>query len=102
MVYNDNVAGYSNAQKIVYVKRDPITETWSTPIVIDEISGWPNRNNHEPSLAVSDNGDVHVVFNFWAYDGTFRDKACYSHYDKASDTWDSGGGYLVHWCLLFV
>ena len=85
-------------QKITYKSKTPNGE-WSAGIIIDEFSGVEPRNNHEASICVSNNGDVHVVFHYWAYDGTFRDQIGYSKLEAASGLWTteliSGSGGTV-------
>lgn len=88
IVYCDDVPGYPSIsrQRITY-KYKKVGGTWSSAMIIDEFSGVAARNNHEASINVSDNGDIHVVFHYWAYDGTGRNQIGYSKYTKATDTW---------------
>ncbi len=90
VVYVDDVPGYPSIsrQRITYRSRS-VSGVWSNPIIIDEFDGVTPRNNHEASIEVSDNGDVHVVFHYWAYDGTGRNQIGYSKYTKATDTWST-------------
>jgi len=66
-------------QSIVY-KSKTVNGDWSEGIVIDVFDGVEPRNNHKASISASDNGDLHVVYHYWAYDGTFRHQVGYSKY----------------------
>ena len=87
VVYNDNHAG-TGLQKIMFRKKD--TEgNWTDPIYIDKGGIIGERNNHFPAVAVSPNGDVHAVYNVWAYENV-RNFIGYSFYDASEDTWSDG------------
>ncbi len=90
VVYCDDVPGLPSVsrQRITY-KSKPKNGVWSTALIIDEFSGVPARNNHEASIAVSNNGDVHVTYHYWAYDGTGLNQIGYSKYEKATDSWST-------------
>ena len=87
VVYNDNHAG-TGLQKIMFRKKDVAGE-WSEPIYIDKGGDIGGRNNHCPAVTVSPNGDVHAVYNVWAYENT-RNYIGYSYYNEATDTWSDG------------
>jgi hypothetical protein len=86
IAYNDN---HSNGlQKIMYRKKTPSGD-WSTPIFVDKGGEIGDRNNHFPAVYASENGDVHVSYNVWAYENV-RNYVAYSYYNAASDTWSDG------------
>lgn len=86
VVYNDN---HSNGlQKILYRKKSPSGD-WSTPIFVDKGGEIGGRNNHFPSVSASENGDVHVTYNVWAFENV-RNYVAYSYYNAATDTWNDG------------
>ena len=104
VVYCDDVPGLPSIarQKITYTKK-VVGEDWTTPIIIDEFDGVTPRNDHEATVAVSPNGDVHVAYHYWAYDGTGRNQVTYSKYTNITDTWsteiisgDSGHVYATY------
>jgi len=90
MVYCDDVPGFPSvaSQRISY-RSKPYGGEWSDALIIDEFSGVTPRNNHQASIDVSSNGDIHVVFHYWAYDGTFRNQIGYSLYTKETETWST-------------
>ncbi|EDM44146.1 hypothetical protein SCB49_11162 [unidentified eubacterium SCB49] len=86
VVYNDN---HSNGlQKIMYRKKSPEGD-WTDPIFVDTGGEIGDRNNHFPSVSASENGDVHVTYNVWAYENV-RNYVAYSYYEAATDTWNDG------------
>ena len=95
MVYCDDKPG---RQSITY-KSKAVDGDWSEGIVIDVFDGVEPRNNHKASISASDNGDLHVAYHYWAYDGTFRNQICYSKYTAATGVWSteiiSGDGGTV-------
>lgn len=90
MVYVANVSNYPSIsrQRIMYNQK-LAGGAWSSPIIIDAFDGVAERNNHEASINVSLNGDVHVVYHYWAYDGTGRNQIGYSKYTKATGVWST-------------
>ncbi len=98
IVYNDNHS--SGLQKIMYRKKD-VNGDWSTPIFVDKGGEIGDRNNHFPSVYNSENGDVHVSYNVWAFENV-RNYIGYSYYNAATDTWNDGvkvsdlGGTVNH------
>jgi len=58
---------------------------WSDRIYVDQFIEV--RNNHRPGLGLSNNGDLHVAFTYWAYENA-KNQISYSHYDKLNDTWN--------------
>ena len=90
VVYCDDVPGFPSisSQRIVY-RNKPVNGEWSDAIIVDAFDGVTPRNNHRASINVSDNGDVHVIFHYWAYDGTMRDQVGYSKYTKESEIWST-------------
>jgi len=90
MVYCDDVPGFPgiSRQRISY-RNKPYGGEWSEAQIIDDFSGVAPRNNHQASINVSDNGDVHVVFHYWAYDGTGRNQIGYTKYTNETQTWST-------------
>ncbi len=90
IVYCDDVPGLPSVsnQRISY-KSKSLNGEWTEALIIDEFDGVPARNNHEASISVSNNGDIHVVYHYWAYDGTFLNQIGYSKYNKQMDTWST-------------
>ncbi len=99
VVYNDNHAG-TGLQKIMFSKKEQ-NGTWSEPIYIDKGGDIGSRNNHFPTLTVSPNGDIHAIYNVWAYENV-RNFIGYSFYDASEDNWNNGieiseaGGSVSH------
>lgn len=84
VVYNDN---HSNGlQKIMFRKKINDAE-WSEPIFVDAGGEIGGRNNHFPAISASENGDLHVVYNVWAFENV-RNYIGYSHYDAAAGEWN--------------
>ncbi len=84
VVYNDNHSG-TGLQKIMFRKKIPSGD-WTEPDYIDKGGEIGTRNNHFPALAVSPNGDIHAIYNVWAYENT-RNYIAYSFYDASEDLW---------------
>ncbi|OYT17565.1 MAG: hypothetical protein B7C24_01870 [Bacteroidetes bacterium 4572_77] len=90
MVYcDDRPLPGAYSQRIVHRSKGFYEEEWSEDVIIDEFSGLAPRNNHKASINVSNNGNIHVVYHYWAYDGTGRDQVGYTKYTKDTDTWSS-------------
>ena len=87
VVYNDNHAG-TGLQKIMFRKKEPAGD-WTVPIYIDKGGDIGARNNHFPAVAVSPNGDIHAMYNVWAYEN-YRNFIGYSFYDASEDLWSDG------------
>jgi len=84
-----------NTKHVVYENKDAagdhigykyLTEggEWSDRIYVDQFIEV--RNNHRPGLGISNNGDLHVAFTYWAYDNV-KNQISYSHYDKLNESW---------------
>ncbi len=82
----DLPGGYS--QRITYKTKTPDGE-WSEKMIIDAFNGVEPRNNHESSICVSNNNDIHVAFHYWAYDGTYRNQIGYSKLNAELGTWST-------------
>lgn len=99
VVYNDNHSG-TGLQKIMFRKKVPAGD-WTEPDYIDKGGDIGTRNNHFPALAVSPNGDIHAIYNVWAYEN-IRNYIGYSFYDASEDLWTDGveiseaGGSVNH------
>lgn len=98
VVYNDN---HSNGlQKIMFRKKVAGGE-WTEPIFVDQGVDIGDRNNHFPAIAASSNGDLHVIYNVWAFENV-RNFIGYSYYNAATDEWSDGvkisdlGGTVSH------
>lgn len=97
IVYNDNRP--NGLQKIMFRKKTG--ENWSSAIMVDTGGEIGQRNNHLPSIGAAPNGDLHVVYNVWAFEN-WRNYIGYSKYDAATDTWHDGekisdlGGTVDH------
>lgn len=83
VVYNDNHP--NGLQKIMFRKKLSEGE-WSEAIFVDAGGEIGDRNNHFPAIGTSPNGDLHVVYNVWAYENV-RNYIGYSHYDAAAGEW---------------
>lgn len=98
VVYNDN---YSNGLQKIMFRKKVVGEEWTTPIFVDKGGEIGGRNNHFPAIAVSPNGDLHVIYNVWAMENV-RNYIGYSHYDATNDVWSDGlkisdlGGTVNH------
>lgn len=98
VVYNDNHT--NGLQKIIFQKKLESGE-WSDAIFVDAGGEIGERNNHLPAIASSSNGDLHVVYNVWAYENG-RNYIGYSHYDASAGAWVDGvkisdlGGTVDH------
>ena len=75
-------------QRIVYRSKS-INGIWSDPLIVDQFSGIPPRNCHKPNIAVSDNGDIHIVFHRSVWDGNGLSQIAYSNYDSQADEWST-------------
>lgn len=85
VVYNDN---HSNGlQKIMFRKK--VEDEWTAPIFVDAGGEIGSRNNHFPAITSSANGDLHVIYNVWAYENV-RNYIGYSYYNAATDQWTDG------------
>ena len=99
VVYSDNHSG-TGLQKIMFRKKG-IGEEWTEPIYIDQGGDVGGRNNHFPAVAYSPNGDIHAIYNVWAYENV-RNYIGYSFYDASEDLWNNGieiseaGGSVNH------
>ncbi len=97
-VYNDNHT--NGLQKIMFRKKE-VEGEWSNTIFVDTGGEIGSRNNHFPAIAVSQNNDVHVVYNVWAYENA-RNYIGYSYYNSSTETWSDGvelseaGGSVNH------
>ncbi|MCD4795254.1 MAG: T9SS type A sorting domain-containing protein [Bacteroidales bacterium] len=87
VVYNDNHEG-TGLQKIMFRKKEPAGD-WTEPIYIDKGGVIGARNNHFPAVAVSPNGDIHSMYNVWAFEN-YRNFIGYSFYDASEDLWSDG------------
>lgn len=86
VVYNDN---HSNGLQKIMFRKKVENEDWSSPIFVDTGTDIGGRNNHFPAIATSPNGDLHVIYNVWAFENV-RNFIGYSHFDAATETWDEG------------
>lgn len=85
IVYNDNHT--NGLQKIMFRKK--VENDWSNAIFVDTGTDIGGRNNHFPAITASDNGDLHVTYNVWAFENV-RNFVGYSYYNAASDSWSDG------------
>lgn len=86
VVYNDNHS--SGLQKIMFRKKLS-EEEWAEPIFVDTGGEIGARNNHFPAISTSPNGDLHVVYNVWAFENV-RNFIGYSYYNAEMDEWSDG------------
>lgn len=98
VVYNDNHP--NGLQKIMFRKRN-VDGSWTDPIFVDKGGEIESRNNHFPAIAAAPNGDLHVIYNVWAFENV-RNYIGYSYYNAATNTWNDGvkisdeGGTVNH------
>lgn len=85
VVYNDDRP--EGLQKIMFRKQEE--GEWSDAFNVDTGGEIGERNNHFPAIQRAPNGDLHVVYNVWAYENV-RNYLGYSHYDAASGEWSEG------------
>ena len=100
VVYNEDDFGTTGLQKIAFRKKT-LTGEWTEPIYIDKGGEIGGRNNHSPAIATSPNGDLHSIYNVWAYEN-MRNYLGYSYYDASEGEWSDGiqlstaGGSIDH------
>lgn len=76
---------YPAYQRIVYRSKST-NGIWSEPIIVDEFSGIPPSSNHDPSIAVSNNGDIHIVFHYFNTE-VYLKQVAYTKYDFNNNIW---------------
>lgn len=75
----------ADKQKIKYVTKSG--NSWTTPLIVDTGGILETLNTTNPTVAVSPNGDVHVIYSVWSYDGNSRYYIGYSKFDKETNLW---------------
>ena len=87
-VWQDNLPNHPSgvAQRIVMKKKE-VGGDWTEQEVVDIID-LEARNNHRPSIAIADNNDIHIVYQYWAFDGTASNQIAWSFYDASEDIWN--------------